>query len=279
MEAIFAVIILAVVAFGVFIVTKSDAGGLGKAVLILVVCVFGVIGGSLLYALMEVSAVFACVVALLAAAFIVGLVKGFFGDFLQNKKFEKKNIVAKEVSKAPEEEILKSLKDIKAGDTVTFGKYRWIAAQTEEDRVMLVTDRVIMKKNLHKTDETVTWEKCSLRKYLNGSFLNNSFGEGEKNLIMSSKIQNCEMSGKAVTELPETADKIFLWRYDEVNKYIKTAKCPTPEDGDSKCWTRTTDGMWAFTYSCVHGTGSWMNDSNSIVTARGIRPVMWVRIK
>ena len=96
---------------------------------------------------------------------------------------------------------------------------------------------------------------------------------------MSSKIQNCEMSGKAVTELPETADKIFLWRYDEVNKYIKTAKCPTPEDGDSKCWTRTTDGMWAFTYSCVHGTGSWMNDSNSIVTARGIRPVMWVRIK
>ena len=150
METVFAFIILAVVAFGVFIVTKSDAGGLGKAVLILVVCVFGVIGGSLLYALMEVSAVFACVAALLAAAFIVGLVKGFFGDFLQNKKFEKKNIVAKEVSKAPEEEILKSLKDIKAGDTVTFGKYRWIAAQAAEDRVMLVTDRVIMKKTFTK---------------------------------------------------------------------------------------------------------------------------------
>lgn len=71
MESIFAFIILAVVAFGVFIVTKSDGSPSEKAMLILIVCVGGVIGGSIIVALIMTSPVLA-IIALVFAAIFVG---------------------------------------------------------------------------------------------------------------------------------------------------------------------------------------------------------------
>ena len=81
------------------------------------------------------------------------------------------------------------------GDTVTFGTYEqnnnysdgnesieWIVIDKQEDKIMVVSKCIIAMQPFNTTNEGhISWEKCTLRKWLNNDFLNEAFSDAEKN--------------------------------------------------------------------------------------------------
>lgn len=280
MESIFSVIILAVVAFGVFIVTKSDGSPSEKAMLVLIVCVGGVIGGAIIVGLIMTSPMLAVIALVFVAIFVGAVVQGIFGDSFASKKFAKDSQISQTVSDASAESVLKKFENIGVGDEVDFGKYRWVVIDKNEEgnEALLLTNRVVLHMEFHKKKEYSDWEDSTLRKYLNGPFFNNSFGAGEKSLILEKTLENYSMDWSKRRDMPETKDKIFLLPKGQMGgKYRKYKNCPPPSDyGARRCWTRTGGQGGTYFYSC---TSDAMGEKNSAWLKGGVRPLMWVRIK
>lgn len=102
----------------------------------------------------------------------------------------------------------------------------------EKDRMLIITRYSIDCKRYHESNENITWQDCTLRKWLNNDFINSAFNEEERDLILEVKNQNHDNSEYNTTGGEDTLDKIFLLSIDEVQKYFKdddARKCkPTP---------------------------------------------------
>lgn len=280
METFFSVIILAVIALGIFIVSKSDASASEKAMLMLIVCVVGVIGGAIIVGLIMTSPMMAFMALMFAAIFLGAFFQGIFGDSIADKKFAKDSRVSETVSSDSAGSILKTLENINVGDEVNFGKYRWVIIDKNEEgnEALFMTKGVVLHMEFHKKKEYSDWEDSTLRKYLNGPFFNNSFGEGEKSLILEKTLENYSIDWGKRRDMPETKDKIFLLPKGQMGgKYRKYKNCPPPSDyGARRCWTRTGGRGGTYFYYCTSGS---MGETNSAWIKGGVRPLMWVRIK
>ena len=76
------------------------------------------------------------------------------------------------------------------GDVITFGKYEqdnktsngkedieWIILDRQGDKVLLISRMALDQQPYNTKKADVTWETCSLRKWLNGSFYESAFDE------------------------------------------------------------------------------------------------------
>ncbi|MBR4550778.1 MAG: hypothetical protein IKO13_00625, partial [Oscillospiraceae bacterium] len=92
---------------------------------------------------------------------------------------------------------------LRAGDHVFFGHYEqdgdksngseeieWRVLEVREDRVLVISEYGLDVKPYNSTYGGVTWETCSLRKWLNGDFLTEVFTEEEQEQIRSTKVEN-----------------------------------------------------------------------------------------
>lgn len=106
----------------------------------------------------------------------------------------------------------------------SFGKQpiEWIPLEYREDgTVLLISREVIDCKEYDEdvTDWQQTWENCSLRKWLNDSFLKEAFSSEEQEKIQEVRNINAD---NATYETPggnDTYDKVFLLSVDEFEKY------------------------------------------------------------
>ena len=86
-------------------------------------------------------------------------------------------------------------------DTIYFGNYyqsnentkepiQWRVLSVEGSDAFLLSEKGLDCQKYNNKLEDVTWENCSLRKWLNNDFLNEAFNEAEKNAIPTSKVKN-----------------------------------------------------------------------------------------
>ena len=68
----------------------------------------------------------------------------------------------------------------------------------------------------------VTWETCSLRKWLNGTFLNTAFTESERILIPSVVVNADKNPDYSTSSGNNTNDQVFLLSVTEVAKYFSS---------------------------------------------------------
>ena len=69
----------------------------------------------------------------------------------------------------------------------------------------------------------MTWETCSLRSWLNSTFLTEGFSSLEQKMILKTTVDNSENQGNSEWTTNGgnyTADQIFLLSYAEVGKYF-----------------------------------------------------------
>ena len=94
------------------------------------------------------------------------------------------------------------------GDTVTFGKYpqasntpdpiKWLvievvpSSEDAEGRLLLLSKYVLDVKPYHTSYTMITWEKCSLRKWLNDGFMKTAFDRSEKKRILKTHLENAD---------------------------------------------------------------------------------------
>ena len=122
-----------------------------------------------------------------------------------------------------------------AGDTVFFGFYEqdnvttngkedieWNVLAKEDNRALLISKYALDCKQYNAELTDVTWETCSLRQWLNSTFLNDAFSAEEQALIQDTYV-SADIDPKARTNPGNaTTDKVFLLSINEVNKYFGT---------------------------------------------------------
>ena len=205
------------------------------------------------------------------------------------------------VNRIKAKRISSNFKSREVGDEIRFGSYYmqegrreaiiWKILAKEKDRILLISKLGIDCQPYHNRNTKVTWEKSSLRTWLNGLFLNTAFDEDEQTII---PIVNVSANINPIYDTDPgntTKDKIFLLSITEAKKYFandKERECmPTEYAQSHGCyethgtcwWWLRTPGENPFNASLVGNNGSVIEcgDVASYSTS-AVRPVMWVNV-
>lgn len=184
----------------------------------------------------------------------------------------------------------------KIGDTVRFGTYEqdndesngaeaieWLVLDKQDGKLLLLSKYVLDCKKYHEEHEEVTWETCTLREWLNGTFYKTAFNQEEQGYIAAVTVENEDNYGTEGGD--DTEDKVFLLSVKEATLYFD----PVPAVGDPARCTKVTEyakANGAFVYSAednesdkYEGNGVWWlrtpGDNGFCVTYTGYPGVIY----
>lgn len=205
-----------------------------------------------------------------------------------------------------------TVKNASVGDTITFGAYEqdnntsngkeaieWTVLDKDGMSLLLISKQALDCQQYNTSYTDVTWESCSLRKWMNGTFLNKAFNAEEQ-----AQIQNTTVSADKNPEYNTnpgnaTTDKVFLLSINEVEKYFNSdeaRKCaPTAyakaqgaytsdiyktASGAATCWwwlrspgCNQFNAASVLIYGSVYYRGSIVYTDNDAV-----RPALWINL-
>lgn len=194
------------------------------------------------------------------------------------------------------------------GGTFFFGSYEqdnnisngkedieWLVLAKEDGKALVISRYALDCQRFNTTCTPVTWETCSLRKWLNGTFINDAFSADEQNLILSTTVTADDPPLTSASPGNNTTDKVFLLNITEVDKYFRSRdmmQClPTPYavaqgayqskgetvDGKLTCywWLRSAyDSIYVAT---IETDGTILGDQDYVDSEDGsVRPAFWV---
>ncbi|MBR5995094.1 MAG: hypothetical protein IK026_00710 [Eubacteriaceae bacterium] len=211
---------------------------------------------------------------------------------------------------------ISKLSKAQVGDYVIFGSYEqnnntsdgkeeieWLVLAREGDRVLLIS-RYALDYQSYNSWKSVTWEKCSLRKWLNGTFINNAFSTNEQAIIQRTTVTADKNPQYNTSPGNSTTDKVFLLSIKEANKYFSsdkarqcepTAYCKSAgafKDYQFNCnWWLRSPGDGSENAAIVQDDGSIKYDGIIVenvnlnfgylvtVTTGTVRPALWVNLE
>lgn len=176
--------------------------------------------------------------------------------------------------------------------TIKFGRYpqasknenaliEWLVLKNDGSKALLISKYALDCQQYHTSRIFGTWKTCTLRKWLNGTFISNAFSHEEQAMILST-----------TTESADTKDRVFLLSRDEARKYFSsastrqcqgTAYCYAQgayKTGNGNCtwWLRSPvySGRTAFVYdgSLEDYNGKYYGCVDNGKTA--VRPALWI---
>ena len=102
---------------------------------------------------------------------------------------------------------------------------KWRILQNENGEAFLLADKTNLDEQpYHKKPVKVTWEKSSLRAWLNNQFINRAFSNKEKAAINQTEVINQNNSDYGTKGGKNTTDKIFLLSLSEVDEKEEGSK-------------------------------------------------------
>ena len=196
---------------------------------------------------------------------------------------------------------------LEVGDIITFGQYEqdgntangaeaieWQVLTVEKGKALVISKYGLETKRYNQKSVSVTWETCTLRKWLNGEFFNSAFTSEEKKLIQEVRVKDPDNAKYGTKGGNDTTDRIFLLSIEEVNQYFannEARKCkPTTftknngaevfEDvgGTTWWWLRSPGG--SDRSAAAVAAGGHVNISGHIVDYSGgsVRPAFWLNL-
>ena len=210
----------------------------------------------------------------------------------------------------PKLKILLSLHLTEVGKTVFFGKYEqfnktfdgkedieWIVLAKENGRALLISKYALDGKAYNTSYTNVTWEICTLRKWLNNDFINSAFTTYEKTMISTVTVSADKNPKRRTNPGNTTTDKVFLLSITEAEKYFtsdEARKCaPTAyakvqgakttdeyktASGEDTCWwwlRSPGSNQYSATAVYLDGGVNWYGPNvNNDIPA--VRPALWI---
>jgi hypothetical protein len=118
-----------------------------------------------------------------------------------------------------------SFGDLETGDHITFGSYggqgiSWRVLAVEDGKALVITDDIIDLRAYNEEDEETTWERCSLRQWLNADFYTTVFSASEQAGIAQTKLVNPDNPAYGTEGGPDTTDRVFLLSIGEADRYF-----------------------------------------------------------
>lgn len=106
--------------------------------------------------------------------------------------------------------------------TIKFGRYpqasknenaliEWLVLKNDGSKALLISKYALDCQQYHTSRIFGTWENCTLRKWLNGTFISNAFSHEEQAMILST-----------TTESANKKDRVFLLSMDEAWEYFSS---------------------------------------------------------
>ena len=206
---------------------------------------------------------------------------------------------------------------VEVGDYITFGHYPQTASGTDNTpiewlvldvdntnhRALVISRYGLDSQPYHSEDADITWESCSLRKWLNYDFLKAAFAAQEQEGIVLTNVDNSISQGHSdwgTNGGNSTQDKIFLLSYAEANNYFgvtwedsnntKSRVAPTAyaikqgayfssnyktaDDKASGWWWLRSPGFYQ--YSAVNVIYGEFSYSSVNYPSGCVRPALWI---
>lgn len=198
------------------------------------------------------------------------------------------------------------IKNSNEGDTIWFGSYEqdesvkgkedieWLVLDVKEDKILVISKYALDCKKYNENKVSVTWEDCSLRKWLNTNFLKSAFSSYEKAMIPTVNV-SAEKNPKYDTNPGKTTqDKVFLLSINEVEKYLSwssSERAGKPTDyavangvsistgGNFSWWLRSPGFIQTYAANVEHGGEIYCFGKTVDCDHAAVRPAMWINSK
>lgn len=194
---------------------------------------------------------------------------------------------------------------LNVGDVYRFGSYEqdnntangtedieWLVLAKEGNRILVISRYALDCQQYNTSYTSVTWETCSLRKWLNGAFLNAAFSESERAMIPSVSVSADRNPSYSTNPGNSTTDQVFLLSITEAEKYFSsdsarqcqgTAYCYAQgaykaSNGNCWWWVRSpgynsSHAAYVNYFGSVDHNGCNVNYDNYAV-----RPALWINL-
>jgi len=194
------------------------------------------------------------------------------------------------------------LTNVNVGSTIKFGFYEqdnntsngkeeieWKVLAVDGNKALVISQYALDCQKYNSTYTDTTWEKCSLRTWLNGTFYNAAFGSDYQKMIASSTVTADKNPSYSTSPGNNTTDKVFLLSITEVYKYFSsesarqcqgTAYCYAQgaykaSNGNCWWWLRSP-GNNSNNAANVNNDGSVNNNGNNVNNDNdAVRPALF----
>ena len=209
-------------------------------------------------------------------------------------------------------------KSAHVGSTVFLGSYEqdndpsngkedieWVVLVKEADKVLIISKDALDCRQYNSTLTNVTWETCSLREWLNETFLNEAFSSEEQSHILSATNIADKNPTYSTSSGNNTNDQVFILNIIEFGQYFPAViepECKPTEyaasQGAYKSYTLAKDGDYSIS-AYLGNTFWWLRtpgkaaSSAMLVSATGminydgidvnrenvaVRPALWIKL-
>lgn len=202
------------------------------------------------------------------------------------------------------------LRQASKGDIFCFGSYeqdddetngkesiRWRIIDKSDQGVLVLSEKALDCVPYNNGKKGVTWEKCTLRTWLNGEFFEDAFSKEEQERVLTVNVSNPDNPKYGTNGGNATMDKVFLLSLDEANRLLPTddyIKCEPSAYAKSRgVWipqqrrSSMANCNWFLrspgcidTYAAEVFSGSLISPLGVQVNQLdvGIRPALWVSV-
>ena len=195
---------------------------------------------------------------------------------------------------------VEKLKVAKAGDYVFFGAYEqdnntangkedieWLVLEVKDGKALVISKYALDCKRYNTNYTDITWEACTLRRWLNNNFINAAFSAEEKAIIPTVTVSADKNPGYSTNPGNATQDQVFLLSITEANKYFSSdsARRGKPTDfavangaASGNCWWwLRSPGYDQFYAAGVNRSGAVGKNGTGVDHYDGaVRPALWI---
>ena len=201
-------------------------------------------------------------------------------------------------------EVWNKVKSVNVGDTYRFGSYEqdnnksngqedieWLVLAKEGTKILVISKEALDRKPYNTSYTDVTWETCTLRKWLNNDFINAAFSADERTMIPTVTVSADKNPDYSTNPGNATQDQVFLLSITEVNKYFSSdgARQCKPTDcavangayvnssNGNRWWWLRSPGVYQISAAVVAVGGGVSENGSSVNDDSGaVRPALWI---
>ena len=199
------------------------------------------------------------------------------------------------------------LSKAQVGEYVEFGSYEqdanisngkenieWLVLAREGEQMLVISRYALDCQQYNTSSKIATWETCSLRKWLNETFIENAFSSEEQVMIQNTTVTADKNPRYITSPGKDTTDRVFLLSISEINEYFSSdearscvvtdyaiAQGAYAKDKTGQCWwwlrSPGNDRYLAADvnlYGSVHYDGDRVDDDKTCV-----RPALWISLE
>lgn len=167
------------------------------------------------------------------------------------------------------------------GKKVTLGcwnaqQIEWRVLSQQGKMRLLLSEHIITEQPYNEQYVDSYWRDCTLRRWLNGSFLREAFTLAERTMILNTRVANLPNPKYRTNGGPGSVDKLFILDLEEIERYL-------PDEADralGKWWWVRSPGSNLLSAASVDKDGMVYSFGINIhYKDGGVRPAMWVLLR